>query len=157
MAQKTFPTYDDPNYTTRQTVESGIITGNAAQYKWLAFSNQYGYTVKTFMDTIGTSTYSSTTSAQTVSMYVVINTSTTSTVGLTTTTYGPWVAGGTGSPAQAGGYNINVLNTNTGPGGFGGVYVPEGSEIYFQLGTDATAKVTAVYDYVPAPLAPMTA
>jgi Zn-dependent alcohol dehydrogenase len=157
MAQKTFPTYDDPNYTTRQTVESAIITGNAAQFKWVAFASQFGYSVTTYMDTIGTSTYSGTTSAQTVSLYVVTNTSTTTTVALITSTYGPWVAGGLGSVSQAGGVDVNVLNTTTGTGGFGGVYIPGGSEIYFQLGTDATAKVAAVYDYQLAPLTPVTA
>jgi len=157
MSHKTFPTYNDPNYTVRDSICTGILTGSTATFKWVAYANQYVYSVTTYLDTIGTSTYSSTTSAQTVSLYVLTNTSTTSTVGLTTTTYGPWVAGGTGSPAQAGGSNVNVLNTTTGTGGFGGVYVPKWSELYVQLGTDATAKVTAAVDYQLSPLTSVTA
>jgi len=157
MAQKTFPTYDDPNYTTRNTVESGVMTGAAATYKWVAFAAQFGFSVTAYMDTIGTSTYTGTTSAQTVSLYVVTNTSTSTTVALVTATYGPYIAGSGGTVAQAGSYSVNVLNTSTGTGGFGGVYVPAGSELYFQLGTDATAKVTATYDYQLAPLTPVTA
>lgn len=157
MAFKTFPTYGDPNYTTRDSQSSGILTGSTATYKWVAYANQFLFGVTTYLDTIGTSTYSSTTSAQTVSLYVVTNTSTTTTVALTTTTYGPWVAGGQGSVAQAGGANVQVLNTATGSGNQGGVYVPAYSEVYFQLGTDATAKVTATVDYQLAPLATVVA
>ena len=157
MSQKTFPTYADPNYTTRDSQSSGILTGSAATFKWVTYANQYLYSVTTYLDTIGTSTYSSTTSAQTVSLYVVTNTSTTTTVALTTTTYGPWVAGGVGSVAQAGGVDVNVINTNTGAAGIGGVFVPAYSEVYVQLGTDATAKVTATIDYQLAPLAAVTA
>jgi hypothetical protein len=91
-----------------------------------------------------------------VSLYIVSNTSTTSTVSLATQTYGPYNCGGNQSPAQAGGFNVNVLNTNTGSTGYGGIYVPQGSELYFQSGTDATAKIVATYDYQLAPLAPVT-
>ena len=157
MSLKTFPTYDDPNYTTRASVESAIMSGNAATFKWVSYCNQFAYSVTALLDTIGTSTYSSTTSAQTVSLYVVTNTSTSSTVALITSTYGPWNVGGTGSPAQAGGVNVNLINTNTGAASIGGVFVPAYSELYFQLGTDATAKVVATYDYQMAPLAPVQA
>lgn len=148
MGLVTFPTYGDPNYKIRRSVESAAMHGAAATFKWVAYANQQAFSVTTFLDTIGTSTYTSTTSAQTVSLYVVTDTSTTSTVGLTTTTYGPWVAGGTGSPAQAGGWNVNVLST-----AMGGVLIPAYSEVYFQLGTDATATVVASLDYHLAPLA----
>lgn len=157
MSLKTFPTYSDANYTTRASIESGILSGSTATFKFVAYAAYQAYGVTTYLDTIGTSTYSSTTSAQTVSLYVVTNTSTTSTVGLTTTTYGPYITGGTGSPAQAGGANVYPLNTNTGVGGLGGVYIAPYSEIYFQSGTDATAKVTATLDYQIAPLAAVTA
>lgn len=157
MALKTFPTYNDPNYVTRDSQTSGILSGSTATFKWVAYANLFLYGLTSYLDTIGTSTYSATTSAQTISMYVVINTSTTSTVALTTTTYGPYVTGGTGSPAQAGGANVFPLNTSTGTAGYGGVYVPAFSEVYFQSGTDATAKVTATVDYQLAPLAAVTA
>jgi hypothetical protein len=157
MAQKSFPTYSDPNYTTRSSVESAIMSGNAATFKWVTYAAQYAFSVSALLDTIGTSTYSATTSCQTVSLYIVSNTSTTSTVSLATQTYGPYNCGGNQSPAQAGGFNVNVLNTNTGVGQYGGVYIPQGSEVYFQLGTDATAKVVATMDYQMAPLAPVTA
>jgi hypothetical protein len=157
MSLKSFPTYNDPNYIVRDSYDSGLLSGATQVAKYVAHANLYLYGLSTYLDTIGTSTYSSTTSAQTVSVYVVSNTSTTTTVALTTATYGPYVAGGQGAVAQAGGGNIFSLNTNTGAAGVGGVYVPALSEIYFQSGTDATAKVTARLDYQIAPLAAFTA
>jgi hypothetical protein len=157
MSLKTFPTYSDPNYTTRDSYNSGLLSGASATAKYVAYTAQYLFGLTTLLDTIGTSTYSATTSAQTVSVYVVSNTSTTTTVALTTSTYGPFIAGGAGAVAQAGAGNVFALNTNTGQAGIGGVYCPAYSEIYFQAGTDATAKVTATLDYQLAPLAPVTA
>jgi hypothetical protein len=154
---KAFPTASDPNYTTRDSYNSGLLSGASATAKYVAYTAQFLYGLTVYMDTIGTSTYSATTSAQTVSVYVVTNTSTSSTVALTTATYGPYNAGGAGAVAQAGGANVYAINTNTGIGVTGGVYVAPYSEIYFQSGTDATAKVTATLDFQVAPLAAVTA
>ena len=170
MAQKVFPTYSDPNYTTRDSYNSGLLSGSTAVAKFVSYANSYLYSVTALLDTIGTSTYTAnvggtvtaaggtaTTSSQTVSVYVVTNTSTTTTAALATSTFGPYVPGGSVSPAQAGLANAFPLNTNTGTAQYGGVYVPAYSEIYFQSGTDATAKVTATLDFQNAPLASFTA
>lgn len=168
MAFKTFPTYADPNYQTRDSQCSGILSGSTATFKFVAYSAFQAYGLTTYLDTIGTSTYTAangtvttggtaTTSSQTVSVYVVSNTSTTATVALSTTTYGPYVAGGAQSPAQAGAANYYVLNSSAGVAGYGGVPVNAGSEVYFQSGTDATAKVTATIDYQLTPLSAVTA
>jgi hypothetical protein len=147
MPYTTYPTTGDERYSVRQSVNLGLMTGNGAVSKFVTFANSVFFSLSVWMDTIGTSTYSSTTSAQTVSLYVVANTSTTTTVGLTTSTWGPYVVGGAGTVSQAGGTDIIVLNTNTGSAAYGGVSVPAYSEVYCQLGTDATAKVVATLDY----------
>lgn len=168
MSQQARATYADPAYAVRSSFQASIITGAAATQKFVAFANMFLYSCTAVLDTIGTSTYTAafgtvtnvggtaTTSSQSVTVYFVINTSTSSTVSLSTQTYGPYVPGGTGSPAQAGGANTFVLNTNTSNAQWGGVYVPAGAEVYLGLGTDATAKVAATIDYQLAPLAPLT-
>jgi len=170
MAFKIYPTYSDANYYTRDSYNSGILSGSTQTSKYVAYCNQFLYGLTAYLDTIGTSTYTcnvggtvvasggtATTSSQTISVYVVTNTSTTTTAALSTATYGPYVPGGSVSPAQAGLANVFPLNTNTGTGQLGGVYVPQGAEVYFQSGTDATAKITATLDFIPAPLAPFVA
>jgi hypothetical protein len=147
MAYATYATTGDLRYTNRRSINFGLITGANAVSKYVTFANTQLFSAAVWMDTIGTSTYSSTTSAQTVSFYVVVNTSTTTTVGLTTSTWGPYVVGGAGTVAQAGGTEVIVFNTNTGIAAYGGVSVPAYSEVYCQLGTDATAKVVVTVDY----------
>lgn len=162
-AQKTFPVYDHPSYVTRQSLQFGKVTGNAATAKMVAYSNMYLYSCSVFVDTAGTSTYSSTISAQSFQLTVISNTNTTGTaIGLATTTWGPYAMGGlqistsTGT-GVAGGFVQFALNTSTGTGGYGGWYVPAGSEINITLGTDATAVLIPSIDYNLAPLAPVAA
>jgi hypothetical protein len=162
------PTYNDPSYTTRDSFSTTIISGASTNQKFVTYANSYLYSCTALLDTIGTSTYTAangtvtaaggtaTTSSQSVAVYIVTNTSTTTTAALATATYGPYVPGGSVSPAQAGLANVFVLNTNTSSAGYGGVYVPAGSEVYVQVGTDATAKVAATIDYQIAPLAAFT-
>jgi hypothetical protein len=158
MSQKTFPVYDHPSYTTRQS----FILYNAAAsaislQKFAAFANMYLYSATMIPYAIGTSTYSSTTSAQQISLFIVTNTSTSSTVALATATFGPYIPGGGFSPAQIATPTVAVFNTATAPGGFGGYYVPAGAIVYSSSGTDASANIVTILDYQLAPLAPVTA
>jgi hypothetical protein len=144
------------------------MSGSTAVAKFVAYAALYAYGLTVLVDTIGTSTYTAangtvtaggtaTTSSQSVSVYVVSNTSTTTTAALATATYGPYLAGGVTTTAQAGLANVFSLNTSTGTNGYGGVFIPAYSEVYFQSGTDATAKVTATLDFQLAPLTAVTA
>lgn len=161
--QKTFPVYDHPSYTTRQSLQFGKVTGNAATAKMVAYANMFAYAVSVFVDTAGTSTFSSTISSQTLQLTVVVNTNTTGTaVGLTTSTWGPYAIGGplvstsTGT-GVTGGFVQLALNTSTGVAGNGGYYVPAGSEFIVTLGSDATAVLVPAIDYQLAPLAAVPA
>jgi len=138
MPYSTYPTYDDQNYRIRHSINFGMLSGNAAVSKYVTYANFILKALNAYMDTIGTSTYSATTSAQTVSLYAVSNTSTTTTVALTTTTFGPYVVGGAGTVSQAGGSDALSLSN---------AMIPAYSELYVQLGTDATAKVVVSVDY----------
>lgn len=160
---KTFPTYGDPNYTTRDSNNLGSIKGNVATSKFATYCNVYLYGCTTIVDTLGTSTFSSTLSCNTLQLTVVVNTNTTGTaVGLTTATWGPYAIGGYGpststGTAVVGGVNYIAFNTNTGLAGQGGYYVPAGSEVIATLGTDATAVIVACIDFQQAPLAAVIA
>jgi len=160
---KTFPTYGDAAYSVRQSLQFGKVTGNAATAKLVAYANLQAFACSIFIDTAGTSTFSSTISAQTLQLTVISNTSTTgTTVSLTTATWGPYAIGGavqstsTGT-GQAGFLVQFALNTSTGTGGFGGYFVPQGSEFNVLLGADATAVLVPSIDYQLAPLAPVPA
>lgn len=162
-AQKTFPVYDHPSYTARQSLQFGKVTGNAATAKFVAYSNMLLYSCSVFVDTAGTSTFSSTISAQSLQLTIISNTNTTGTaIGLTTATWGPYAMGGlqistsTGT-GVAGGFVQFALNTTTGVGGAGGYFVPAGSEVVLTLGADATAVLIPAIDYNLAPLAAVPA
>src|SRR5208337_4657811 len=152
--QITKPTYSDPSYTTRQSVSLGKIgPGAASVAKYVTFANMYVYTLTTLIDVLGTSTFSSTLSGNTVTITIIVNTNTTGTaVGLTTSTLGPYPIGGpsigtsTGT-AVLGGVNFIPLNTAAGVAGQGGYYVPGGSEIVVTMGTDATNVTYMALDY----------
>lgn len=163
-SQATKSSYTDPSYATRQSVSLGKIgPGAASVAKFVTFANMYVYTLTTWIDVLGTSTFSSTLSGNTAQITVIVNTSTTGTsVALATTTLGPYPIGGpsigtsTGT-AVLGGVNYIPLNTSTGTSGFGGYYVPQGSEVVVTLGADATNVTYATLDYQLAPLAPLSA
>lgn len=157
MALITKPTAQDSTYTTRQSEALGVISGANTNVKFALWADTFIYSAAVVLDTIGTSTYGGTTSAQQITVFAVVNTSTTTTVSLATTTFGPVTAGGSGTVAQAGGFNTLVLNTSTGVAGFGGYFMPRGSVIYAQNGTDATAKTNVTLDYQAAPLAAVVA
>lgn len=160
-ALKTFPTYSDPSYGVRQSLQAGSVSGNAATQKLNAYANMQCFAVNVVVATAGTSTFSSTISAQTLQLTIISNTSTSSsTVQLTTATWGPYAIGGnilstsTGT-GVAGGFVQFPLNTNTGVGGLGGYFVPAGSTFNYLLGADATAVLVPSIDYQLAPLAPV--
>jgi hypothetical protein len=162
-AQKTFPVYDHPSYTARQSLQAGKVTGNAATAKLNVYANMWLFACSVFVDTAGTSTFSSTISAQTLQLTVISNTNTTGTaIGLATATWGPYAMGGLNLSTStgtgiAGGFVQFALNTNTGVAGAGGYFVPAGSEINITLGADATAVLVPAIDYQLAPAAPVPA
>ena len=144
-------------------MQFGKVTGNAATAKFVAYANMLLFSCSVFVDTAGTSTFSSTISAQSLQLTIITNTNTTGTaIGLATTTWGPYAMGGlqlstsTGT-GIAGGFVQFALNTTTGTGGFGGYYVPAGSEVTLTLGADATAVLVPAIDYQLANLASVPA
>lgn len=145
----------DPTYLARQDANLGatVAGSGGVTSKFVAFAALQLFSLTTYTNTLGTSTYTAggtaTTSGQQVSVITVVNTSTTGTsVALSTTTYGPFLAGGQGlSTAAIGGSNQFALNTTTGTGGYGGIPVPQGALVYAVSGTDATAVTVCTVDY----------
>lgn len=158
MSLASRPTYSDPAYLVRLSVQMGpVAAGNAGTTtKFVAHANLLAFGLTTYTQVLGSSTYSGTASGQQISLIVVTNTSTTTTVALATSTYGPFLAGGQGTVGQVGGSNQYALNTGTGTSGFGGVPIPVGSLFYCVSGTDATAVTNCSVDYQIAPLAGLT-
>lgn len=142
---------DQPTYKTRQQMQLGALAAGSAGVtgKFVAFAAMQLYSLSTYVQTLGTSTYSGTKSGQQVNVITVVNTSTTGTsVALSTTTYGPFLAGGQGlATAAIGGYNQFQINTATDTTGFGGVPIPAGSLVYCVSGTDATAVTVCAIDF----------
>jgi hypothetical protein len=166
--------YDNPSYTSRQSLEFGPITaGSAGQTvsKFVAHANLQAYSLCTYTTVAGTSTYTYTAggtgtvavAATQLSLIVVTNTASSgSTVALATTTYGPYTVGGNffagGTQTnQIGQYSEFQLNTNTGTAGLGGVVIPQGSQMYIVNGTDATAVEDIAVTYQIQPLASIAA
>ncbi len=170
MAQKTFPVYDHPAYSVRATFNSVMTAGSAGvSAKFTAHASLILFGLNTQLITAGTSTYTNTVTGvgtatingQQLSLIRITNTATFgATIGLSTTTIGPFLAGGnfasggTGT-AQVGGYNQFALNT-TAPG-LGGVLINQGDQIFIVSGTDATAVNLVSIDYQLAPLAAVVA
>jgi len=145
----------DPSYLSRQDANLGSVTaGSGGQTsKFVAFAALQLFSLTTYLQTLGTSTYTTggtaTASGQQISVITIVNTNTTGTaVSLATTTYGPYLAGGQGlATAAIGGANQFVLNTNSGTSGYGGIPVPQGALVYCVSGTDATAVTACTIDY----------
>lgn len=136
-----------PQYLTRLSIGLGALHGANATLKYAAYTKLLLFNINTFVDTLGTSTFSSTLSANTVQLTVITNTNTTGTaITLTTATFGPFVVGGialstsTGT-AMAGGFNQFALNSTA------GYVVPSGSELVITGGTDATNTTIVTLDY----------
>jgi hypothetical protein len=137
--------------------------------KFVAFANLLLFGLNTQIITAGTSTYTNTVTGvatsvingQQLSLIRITNTASFgATIGLSTTTIGPFLAGGnfasggTGT-GQIGGYNQFALNT-TSPG-VGGVPINQGDQIYVVSGTDATAVSLVAIDYQVQPRAAVVA
>lgn len=152
--------YQDPSYTSRQEINLGAVAAGAAGVtsKFVAHAAMQLFSLTTNIQTLSTSTYSGTKSSQQISVIVIQNTNTTGTaVTLSTSTYGPYLAGGQGlATAAIGGANQFQLNTNTDTSGQGGVPVSAGSIVYCVSGTDATAVTVCTIDYQVQPGAPLT-
>lgn len=158
----------DPSFVTRQAAFLGATAAGSAGVtsKFVAHAALLLFSLNTYQTVLGTSTYTQTVggtatgtatlSGQQLSLIVIQNTSTTSTVALSTATVGPFLAGGQGTAAQVGGSNQFALNTTTGTAGYGGYPIPQGSQFYVVSGTDATAVNLVTVDYQVQSQAPLT-
>jgi hypothetical protein len=156
--------YQDPTYTGRGAFAYGAIAAGSGGVtsKFVTHAALLLMSLTSYQQTLGTSTYTAngtaTVSGQQLNVIVIQNTNTTGTaVSLSTTTIGPFVAGGQGlSTAAVGGSNQFTLNTNTGTTGQGGVLVPQGAQVYVVSGTDLSAVNLCTIDYQVAAGAPVT-
>jgi hypothetical protein len=164
--------FSDPKYLNRASVQFGAIAAGAAGVtsKFIAFAALQLFALSTYQTVAGTSTYTNTVggvgtsviNGQQLSVIYITNTASAgATAALSTTTIGPFIAGGgfaaggTGT-GQVGGVNQFALNTSAGVGGQGGITVPAQSQIYVVSGTDATAVNLCAIDYQIAQQAPLT-
>ena len=162
----------DPSYLSRQDANLGALAaGSGGQTsKFVAFAALQLFGLTTYETVAGTSTYTNTVTGvgtsvingQQVSLIVVVNTATAgAAAALSTSTYGPFNAGGTFAgggtgTGQVGGINTFPLNTAAGTAGFGGIPVPLGAYFYCVSGTDATAVNVCTIDYQVQPGAGLT-
>lgn len=162
MALASRPTYSDPAYAVRLSLHMGPVAAGAAGIttRFTPTAPYQAYGLALYQQVLSTSTYTSggvgTASGQQISLIVVTNTSTTTTVALSTTTFGPFLAGGQGTVGQIGGANVYALNTTAGTSGYGGIPIPAGSLFWCVSGTDATAVTNCTVDYQIVPLAGLT-
>lgn len=165
--------YDHPSYTTRQTFDTRTAAGNAGvSDKLVAHSNLvlYGLTASTL--TAGTSTYTGglfgqpagatlAVASTQLSLIVITNTAAAgATIGLSTTTVGPYTMGGVFNGAgntatnQVGATCYFPFNTSSLTGGLA---VAQGSQFYVVNGTDTSAVMSLQIDYDIAPLGSVVA
>jgi hypothetical protein len=168
--------FNDPAYQVRNAAFFGAIAAGSGGVtsKFVAFAALTLMSLSTFQTVAGTSTYTNTVggvgtsviNGQQLSVIVIQNTATAgATAALSTTTIGPFIAGGgfagggTGT-GQIGGINNFALNTATsiglGVANIGGVPIPALSQFYVVSGTDATAVNLCAIDYQIAQQAPLT-
>lgn len=164
--------FQDPTYTGRGAFAFGAITAGAAGVtsKFVTHAALLLMSLNTYQQVAGTSTYTNTVTGvgtsvingQQLSLIIIQNTATAgATAALSTTTIGPFLAGGgfvgggTGT-GQVGGINQFALNTATGTAGFGGVPVPQNAQLFVVSGTDATAVNQVTIDYMIQPGAGVT-
>lgn len=165
--------YQDPAYVTRQAMMFGAITAGSGGVtsKFVTHAALLLMSLNTFMTVAGTSTYTNTVTGvgtsvingQQLSLIIIQNTAAAgATAALSTTTIGPFLAGGlfasggTGT-GQVGGINQFPLNTAAGTAGQGGVPVPQNAQVFVVSGTDATAVNLVSIDYQIQPGAGVTA
>lgn len=161
--------FQDPAYTGRGALAYGpIVAGSGGvTSKFVTHAALLLMSLNTYAITAGTSTYTATINgaAQTIingqqlSVIVIQNTATAgATAALSTSTLGPFIAGGgfvgggTGT-GQIGGINQFPLASG---GAQGGVPVPQNAQVYVVSGTDATAINLCTIDYQIQPGAGIT-
>jgi hypothetical protein len=168
--------FNDPAYQVRNAAFFGAIAAGSGGVtsKFVAFAALNLMSLSTYTTVAGSSTYTNTVngvgtatiSAQQLSVIVIQNTATQgATAALSTTTIGPFIAGGgfvgggTGT-GQVGGINNFALNTATSVGlgvaNIGGVPIPALSQFYVVSGTDTSAVNLCTIDYQIAQQAPLT-
>jgi hypothetical protein len=165
--------YDHPTYTAHVGTYNSIMTAGSAgvSAKFVAFANLLLFSLNTYTTVAGTSTYTYTqggtstvaVAATQLSLIRITNTASAgATIGLSTTTIGPFTVGGqfvtTGTLTnQIGAYSQFPLNTSSGTAGFGGYAINQGDQVYIVNGTDATAVELVSIDWQVAPLASVVA
>lgn len=172
--------YDHPAYLARGTWNSIMTAGSGGvSGKFVAHANLLLFTLNTLSTIVGTSTYTGgllggpsgvnstsgvAVAATQLSLIRITNTASAgATIGLSTTTIGPFTVGGVflgaGGTAtnQVGASNSFALNTSTGSAGLGGIAVNQGDQIYVVNGTDATAVELVSIDWQVQPGANVTA
>jgi hypothetical protein len=168
--------FNDPAYQNRQVANFGAIVAGSGGVtsKFVAFAALALFSLSTYQTVAGTSTYTNTVNGvgtntingQQLSVIVIQNTATAgATAALSTTTIGPFIAGGgfvgggTGT-GQIGGINQFALNTATSAGlgvaNAGGIPIPQNAQFYVVSGTDATAVNLCAIDFQIAQQAPLT-
>jgi hypothetical protein len=155
--------FSDPTYSVRQSAFLGpVVAGSGGvTTKFTAHAALLLFALTTQMITAGTSTYTNTVTGtgtntingQQLSVIVIQNTAASgAAAALSTTTIGPFIAGGgfvgggTGT-GQVGGINQFALNTTAGVAGYGGIPIPQAALFYVVSGTDATAVTNCTIDY----------
>lgn len=159
--------YDQPSYTARVATLNTIMTAGSAgvSAKFTAFANMLLFSLNTYTTIVGSSTYTTglvggptgatvAIAATQVSLIRITNTASAgATIGLSTSTVGPFTvagvflgAGGTATN-QVGAYNQFALNTASGTAGFGGLAINQGDQIYVVNGTDGSAVELVSIDY----------
>lgn len=164
--------YQDPAYTIRLQSGLGLMAAGSGgvSSKYVAFAALQLMSLSTYQTVAGTSTYTNTVTGvgtatingQQLSVIIITNTAAAgATAALSTTTIGPFIAGGgfvsggTGT-GQVGGVNQFALNTTAGTAGYGGVPVPSLSQLYVVSGTDATAVNAVTLEFAVQPGSPLT-
>lgn len=151
--------YDNPAYLARGAWTSAVGTGSgtASGAKFVAHANMLLMSLGTTTTAVGTSTYTTgltggptgatvAVAAQQLSVIRITNTASAgATIGLSTSTLGPFTVGGVflgaGGTAtnQVSASNLFPINTTAGTAGLGGVAINQGDQIFVVNGTDATA------------------
>jgi hypothetical protein len=155
--------YDHPAYLARLTIPLPVsAAGSGAIFaRFTAFTNMMIMSIGVNWQVAGTSTYTlsgtATNPATQFSVIRIFNTSTT-TVALSTSTYGPFTCGGPLSNAIGGYSNFAVNNTGTLPANAiaGGLSVNAGDQIYCVNGTDASVTYLPAWEVNITPTANVT-
>ena len=162
MAQKNMA-YDHPAYLAREVISLPVSTsGSGATFgKFTAFTSMLVMSIGVSIQAAGTSTYTlsgtATNPASQFSVIRVTNTSTT-TIALSTSTFGPFTVGGPFANAIGGYANFAVNNTGTLPANAiaGGLAVNPGDQLFCVNGTDASVTYLPQWEVAVAPLANVT-